>query len=561
MSITSVARAPRRIRRLAQIVQVLARNGFGYLVHRLNLQSHLPLSRRVKDIQQELPAETETIPKRFVRVLEELGPTFVKLGQILSTRPDIVPSDFIEALRDLQSHVRPFPTDQARRIIEQDLGQPVDDLFSHFEEKPFASGSIAQVYYATTREGKDVVVKVKRPGIDRTILGDLELLQLFAERMARIPEFAPFRPKMIVDELRRTLKNELDFMCEAAYTQRFHECFKDDERYVIPRVLWNYCASRVLTLGRVHGIPLTDLDKVRASGADCKALARQLADCFVSQFFINGFFHADPHPGNLFYCQGGRLGVVDFGMVGHLSPEHRTKLATTLIAVSRREVDIIIEVYEDLGAITSRTNREALATEIIQVLDKYFGMPLDRMDVRSIYEDITRIAREHSLVLPRELVLMGKALITVSSLARDLDPEFEIASAIQPYAKRLIIDKLMPHSILRAVLVHLWRIGNVLGRGPSDVRQLIRKVLGGELEVVFRHEGLDSLITELDRSSNRIAFSVLVAAIIIGSSLILHAKLGPMIFVNVSILGVIGYAFAFIFAIILVFAILRSGRL
>ncbi len=561
MSWASVAKTPRRIHRMTQILQVLAKHGFGHFVHYLNLQGYLPLSRRLPrpPATESEAAQPDTIAARTRLVLQELGPTFVKLGQLLSTRPDILPEEFVEEFSKLQDQVEPFPADEAIARIEAELKCKLGEVFRTFERTPRASGSIGQVHDATLLDGREVVVKVKRPGIEPVVRSDIDLLTLLAERAENVPDLRVFRPLAIIEEFDRAVRQEMDYVAEASNTARFQELMAHRDDIVSPGVHWDYTTSSVLTLDRLSGEKLLDAARVEKMGVHRAGLAHRLLDAFMFQYFEAGFFHADPHPGNLLITPDGRLGVIDFGMMGRLDSHLRGLLGAGLIGIVRHDMDLVLDVFDDLG-VAPDADPVGLRVDMLAVLDKYYGIPIRHMDAGRVFQDIMKTARKHNILLPRDFVLLGKSLVTVTGIAKSLDPALDLRDTVTPYVKTLVREKLSPTRLGKLLGNQAWRLFNVLGRLPREIRLLLRKAIGGELQVVFRHEGLDHLITELDRASNRLAFSVLVASLIIGSSLIIRAGGGRPI-MGVNSFGLFGYVTAFVLGVWLLIAILRSGRL
>jgi len=546
---------------MTQILQVLARHGLGHVVQWMNLQGYLPVFKRLKEVPlQTAPGEGDSLPARTRMVLEELGPTFVKLGQLLSTRPDILPETFVSEFRKLQDRVEPFPSDQAVARVEQELGAGLPDLFTSFERTARASGSIGQVHDAVLKDGRDVVVKVKRPGIESKIMSDLDLLGLLAERAKAVPDLEPFRPVMLVEEFGRAMQRELDYVGEASSTSRFRESFEGRDGVRCPMVLWDYTTPNVLTLERLSGVKLDEPERLAELGIDPRVLAQRLLDAFIYQYFESGLFHADPHPGNLMVSSDGVISIIDFGMVGHLDGDLRSHLGTALLGIARKETELIVDVFGELGMVTDMGRASGMRGDILALLDKYYGIPLRHLDAGSVFRDVMQVARRQGILLPRDFVLLGKSLVTVTSIAKSLDPELNLRDTIAPYAKALMLEKVAPKRLAKLLGVNAWHVSNLLHQLPRETRQLLRKALSGDLQIAFRHEGLDHFISELDRASNRLAFSVLVACLVIGSSLIMHAKIGGEIF-GVSALALMGYLSAFVLGVWLLIAILRSGRL
>jgi len=563
LSILSFARTIRSAQRLTEIIQVLTKHGFGHIVTRLNLHRHLPVVSRLRRKSRRAPpyAQEETPAKRVALLLQDLGGTFVKLGQLLSARPDLIPESFILELSKLQDHAKPFPGHLAKETVEAELRLSLDEAFAEFDEEPLASGSIAQVHPAALADGTAVVVKVKRPGIDRQVSTDLDILRALTHLALRyFPEWRVYHPATIVDELARKIHKELDFLTEAAFTARFREITRDSSTLRSPEVFWKFTSPGVLTLERLEGIKINMVEELQAQGVDTKALARNLTISFMDHYLEHGMFHADPHPGNLLVSPDGRINLVDFGLVGHLSEEMRSQLAATLFAVTRRDVDTFFEVYSEIGVFDRQTHAGELKTDLAELLDKYYGLPLDQIDIRRVFNDVTETARRHHVMLPRDFVLLGKSIVAVVGTARKLDPDYDLGTLAESTAKLISKERFSPSRIKRLLSTELWQVGRLLHRLPRDLRNLISSIQEGRLQLVFKHEGLDNLTTELDKSSNRVAFSVTLASIVIGSSLIIAAEVGPT-FQGISLLGVVGYVLAGILGAWLAVAILRGGKL
>ena len=550
--------------RLGHVASILTKHGFGWLAVRLRLERFVPFRKRLLPAPS---AEDETVgpttATRVARVLEELGPIYVKLGQVLGSRTDLLPPDFIEEFRKLQDRVKPFPTAEARAEIERELGGPVERFFDEFGPEPFAAGSVAQAYHARTKDGQAVVVKVRRPGIRELLEADIAILARLAQLAEHyVPEFRILRPVMMAEEFGATIRREIDFVGEASNTQRFREAFAENPSIRVPRVVWNLTRAGVLTLEKVEGLPIYAADALAAAGADRKALAAHLAECFMRQYFEMGLFHADPHPGNLVVQPPAVIGILDFGQVGRLSEAMRSNLATILLASLNREFDIVLDVLDDLGALTDDLDAEHLKGDLAAMVDKYAGVPLKRLDLKVLFEEIMSVARRHRIVLPRDFILLGKSLVTMGGVALDLDPDTSMVEVVRPRVHDLMAEKVSPKRLLRALTTSAYHLSALAEQGPRSLRQLARKVMRGRLQILFRHENLERFITELDRSSNRIAFAMIVAAAILGSSILMQARVPPMIpGTDMPVLGLLGFLVAGLMGVWLVIAILRSGRL
>ena len=568
MSLVTLPRTVRTFARLRVIAQVLTKHGFGAFVERLHLSKYVPpvrwLSRR--GVSEELEADPlVAIGARLVRVCEELGPTFVKLGQIASTRPDILPPQVLTALEKLQDKVTPFPPEQARRIFHKDTGMTVDQAFREFTDAPHASGSIAQVHRAVAHDGQEVVVKVKRPGIDHLIQLDIYVLKWMADQAeARFPELRPYHPKMLVDEFAQTIRNELDFINEASTTSRFHEAFKEDPNIATPEVRWDLTGNSVLTLQFMHGLKFREVLSgagAEAAACDRKALATNLAECFMKQFFDMGLFHADPHPGNLLIRPPAGIVLFDFGMVGKIDDELMGRLVIGIYAAVKKEIDVVIDILADTGAIGRDTDRLILARDLRELLDKYYGLPLKRVNLSTLFRELLEVVRRNDVTLPHESVAMLKSLATVSGVILQLDPEMNLVTVLQPHLSEMLKGRLAPKRLMRIAGISAWHIVSILRDAPRLLRDIMRGLGRGQFQVNIRHENLDYLASEVDRSSNRLAFSILIASTIIGSSMLLTAAKDSVFNIPIRALGFFGYALAFVMGAWLLIAILRSGKM
>lgn len=561
MKLLRVKRTYRSLVRIKEILQVLTKHGFGHIVSRLHTHMQLPRVRQLRVPGRAVYPAEDTVPARLRMVLQELGPTFVKLGQILSGRPDIFPENFIQELKQLQDHVPPFPTPKAKEIIARELGAPANEIFPHFTEKVLASGSIGQVHTAELPDGTEVIVKVKRPDIDKIIATDVNILHFLAELLEQyIEEVRLFQPVMVVEEFARTIRRELDFTAEAAYSEKFYYLLKDNPHVGSPKVFWQYTTSHVITLQKLIGTNIGENERLEKLGIDHKMLAHNLVYNFTQQYFIWGIFHGDPHPGNILVSPSGKIFLVDFGMVGHLSHELQSQLATTLIALVRNDLEMIIEVYEDIGAFSEQVNHRDLKNDILEIIDKYFNTPFQHLDVAKIFEDIVRLARNHKVKLPRDFVLLGKSLVTVTTIARELDPDFNFARVISPHVNTILKDKFSPKRLFSLGVFHLWSLFSLLQRLPSDIKEIIRLVKSGKLRLTLRLESLDRCLQEFEKITNRLSFSIVLSALLIASSVLMLAEVGPH-YHNIPILGLIGFIIAGILGLWLVMAVMRSGRL
>lgn len=561
MRISAILKGPRRVRRVAHIAQKAASHGLGFLVSRLELQRHLPAWLRLPG--RAKPARPEELAARFASVLEELGPTFVKFGQMLSTRPDIVPADYIRELERMCHHVAPFSGEVSRNILLEELGAPVEETFREFNDEPRASGSIAQVHEATLHDGTPVVVKVRRPLIERIIEDDVAILTFLAEQADRVEEFRPFRLPMLVEEFARAITRELDFVSEAAYTHKFRESLKDDDRIEIPEVYWDHTTERVLTMKRMEGVHLSELFSSNGSAWDKSELARTIMDTYLRQFFILGVFHGDPHPGNILVTEQGRIALLDFGLVGRVNARLRRNLGVCLMALGNGQLELVAEVLTEIGRLPREAQAEDLQEELVGLLDRHSSVPLEKLDVQRSFYDVMAVIRKYRVEVPRDFVLMGRALVVISGIVTRLDPDLNVASLAVPYGSKLLRERLSPASVKRSLTIGGYHLGSLVAEGPREVRRLMQKLQKGLFEFTIRHEGFEKGLTELDQTGNRLSLSIILAAIILASAVLLDAEIGAVSILDwrVSVLGLLGLVFGLVLGGWLIVGILRSRRL
>ncbi|MBI3835957.1 MAG: AarF/ABC1/UbiB kinase family protein [Planctomycetes bacterium] len=566
MNPLQLTRNVRSLNRLRQIAMVLTRHGFGHVVTRLHLGRFVPVWMLRKRNRQQARQEWEsTVGNRLVLVAGELGPTFIKLGQTLSSRPDLIPQSIIDDLKTLQDQVPPFDTEEAMRIISDELGGPILDAFGSIDPCPFASASIGQVYRATTMDGKPLVVKVRRPDIEETIRLDMQLSHALANSLeSMMPEVRIYRPAVIVAEFEQTLMRELDYVNEASVTSRFHQAFENNAGIRIPKVFWEFSGSRVLTLQRLEGKSLGDLFQSEESleKLDRPSVARRLAECFLKQVFEVGIFHCDPHPGNLLVDEHGSIGLIDFGQVGYITPEWMTQLVIIAYGCLRHEIDIVIDAFADIGALRSQVDRSSLSRSMQVLLDKYYGLPARRVDLSTLLNEFSEIVRRHDVTLPRDVILLIKAFGTVASITQRLDPEFDLLTVLEPRLKKTMSQRFSARELGRDTAMAGWHLLNIVRHAPRQLRDVMRRIGDGGWRLHVKHENIDRLANELDRSSNRIAFSVVIAAIIVGSSVVVAARTDETVLgFRVQTLGMLGYIIAGVLGLALTWAIYRSGRL
>lgn len=552
--------------RMGHIAQVFIGQGFGHLVTQMGLQRLVPFRRRSMPREEYVVVHAEeSAPIRLRKAFEELGPTFIKLGQVLSGRPDLVTVQFADEFKKLRDEVPPFPYDDARRIVEKELDAKLGELFAEFDPVPVAAASIAQVHKAVLQNGDKVVVKVRRPGIEKNIEQDISILKGIAHLLEKhVPESNIFNPVAIVEEFARTVRKELDFVVEADNAVRLAGNFKDSPSLYIPSIYHELTRQRVLTMERIAGIRISDVDALDAAGYNRATLARHGAEAFFKQVLEDGFFHADPHAGNMFVMPDGRIGLVDFGIVGRLSEEDMEVIADTFLALVNKDYDGLVQNYITMGFVTDDIDldrfRHDFKQDLVDLLDPLYGKTLGQISLSEYIDRVTRLALKHRLKFPSGLITMNKALLTIEGLGRELDPGFDFISVAKPYTFKLIKKKYSPKRYSHRMRRKVMDVSDFVGNLPRQFRTIMRKIIKDDLHMNMEVVGFERFIKEFDRSTNRVSFSMIIASIIIGSSVIIHSGKGRMVF-GYPFLGLTGYVLAGVLGLWLVWGIIRSGRL
>jgi ubiquinone biosynthesis protein len=502
-----------------------------------------------------------TGPERLRLALEELGPTFIKLGQLLSTRPDVLPGEYIAELSKLQDKVPPVATEAIAAQIVRELGSPVAELFTEFSPTPLAAASIAQVHRGWLPGGEAVVIKVRRPGIKQLIQTDIDILMglaYLAERHLASGEV--INPVGLVQEFRRTISREMNFTREGHTIERFRENFAGDPTVYIPKLYRDHSGETVLTLEYVDGIKVSDFEQLRSAGYDLQTIAHRGADAVLQQVLVHGFFHGDPHPGNIFILPDNIVCFVDYGMVGRLDRELKLRIAELLTSVLERDVDRLIAILLYSGELVDEIRLPELKKALNDFIDDYYEIPLEEIKAGQLLAEFFELLIQFRIRLSPDLMLLAKALVTIEGIGRQLDPEFNMVAHLKPFMARLLREKTSPANLSRAGAMLVQDYGSLLKHLPRDLKELITRLNRNKFKIDLEHRGMDKLITDLDKSSNRLSFSLLIAALIVGSSLIMQTDKGPLLF-GFPVLGLFGYSTAAVLGLWLAFAILRSGRL
>ncbi len=550
--------AARDLGRLHEIASVFVRHGLGDLVRRLGLADALERAGQVLNREHAADLARLEPPVQVRLALEELGPAFVKLGQVLAGRADLLGPAWIAELQRLHSRVPAVPFEALRPQLREDLGGEPEDIFAHFDPEPLAGASIAQVHRATLKDGTEVVVKVRRPGIQDVVEADLRLLERLAVMAEdELPQLRPYRPRQLVREFARSLRRELDLAAECRSAERVATNLAALGFVAIPRVHWAHTGPRVNVQDRVQGISGEDLAQVDASGLDRQLLARRGAQAVLKMIVEDGFFHADPHPGNVFYLPDNRLAFIDFGMVGRLTQRRRDELLRLLLGLVQREPQAVADVLLDWTGNDHGAHLTQLETEIETFVDQYHGTPLAQLSLAGMLTDVTTILREHRLALPADLALLIKAFVSLESMGRGLDPGFHMATEALPLLRGVVRARWQP----RAIGQRAWK---ALGRGlalaeqlPHDLSSLLRRARRGRLQVGLELAHLRRVGDQLDRAASRLSLALVIAALIIGSSIVMTVSGGPTL-LGLPAFGLLGFMGAVVGGLWLLRSVWRS---
>ncbi len=544
------------INRLREILTVLARHGFGFLIDRLQLDDYISARIRLPKKRKFRASPAE----RVRMMLEELGPTFVKLGQALSMRPDIVPEDYIIELSKLQDRVPSFSEANVERVIREELGEAGAKLFKRFDKKPMAAASIAQVHRAVTKEGGQVVLKLQRPGLKKIVIADLEILRLLAKAWEKFGgEELPRRPIEFVDEFENIIREELDFLVEARHLERFQANFKSRPDYGFPKVYWKHSTSRCLCLEYVAGRKFFVPDKP-LSRPKREQLAQRLFNAYILMTLEDRFFHADPHTGNFILDSEGKIIIIDAGQVGRLDTETEAAFTDMLLALNNQDIDTLVEAYLRLGTADDSVDRRLLKKDISIFLEQYYDLPIEKISFGKALQNLIMLSIRHHIKLPPDFVILAKTFLGVEGICRRLNPNLNLIQAARPTAEAILRQRYNPRRLAREFVRKSRELQRFLLDLPGQTQDLLNKIIHGRLKIVFEHKGLEDLQHNLDRAGNRLSFAMVVAALIIGSALILTSQIGPQ-WGGFSLLGLIGFLLAGFFGIVLIIAILRSGRM
>lgn len=545
--------------RLREIAGILIRYGWGDVIKRLGLGN--VLGRAGNMLHPKAALEVMHLPPE-VRVrlaIQELGPTFIKLGQVLATRADIFPPPWIAEFSKLQDEVPPVPFEDLLPELEKSLGRSPSEVFRNLETEAIAGASVAQVHYAELQDGTPVVLKVRRPNIRATVESDLRLLSHLGRLIeSEIPESRRFQPGKIIGQFSKSLRKELDLAAEGRNTEHFAEHFRDNPRVHFARVYWEYTSESLLVMERIDGIPGNEPARAIEAGLDLKSLASLGADVVLKMVLIDGFFHADPHPGNVFFLPGNRLAIIDCGMVGRITSERRDQIADLLASLVSRDYQTILDILIAWAG-DAPVNETKLEADIDEFLFNYENTPLKQINFGQMLTDLTTVMRENHLSVPSDLAMLFKALITLEGLGRQLDPDFQIVRHLTPFVKQVIVARYRPGALLKRGQRGLAEAFGLVTGLPRDLGRLVKEMRRGRVKIEFDMKRLDHFGHQLDHSTNRLTLGLLTSSLIIGSSIVMTVKGGPTLF-GLPAFGFLGFFLASLFGLWLMISIWRSGR-
>lgn len=558
MKITSIPQIYRNVKRWTEIISVLSKYGLADWISRFNLEF-------VKDALKARDGEAIARHTREARIrlaLTELGPTFIKLGQLLSTRPDVAGVELANELTKLQSSVAADPAAKIRDVVEGELGQSISELFDEFDDNPIASASIGQVHAACLATGESVVVKVQHPGIEHKVREDLDVLAGLAQLAERLPEFALYRPVATVAEMARTLRRELDFGREERNLLQFEAVFADNPTVRIPKPQTELCTPRVLTMEKIDGVKLKETEQLVASGIDLEEVARRGAELYLEMIFTHGFYHADPHPGNIVLLPGNVIGLLDFGMVGRIDERLREDIEEMLLAIVNQDVTILTSLIKKVGTSPPELDEGALAIDIADFVGHYATQSLDQFDLGGALTDMTQIIHRHGISLPPQVALLIKTLVTLEGTTRMLTPKFSLMEVMRPFQRKMLLRRLSPARQFRKMRRVYFEVEQLAEIVPRRLGEILEQIQAGKFDVHLDHRGLGP-------SVNRLVLAMMASSLFLGSALLLSQQVPPLLFPEgtyfglhqLSILGLTGCAISILVGLRLLRAIGKSGHL
>jgi ubiquinone biosynthesis protein len=556
-----IGRTYRHLNRYRQILGILFKYGFGDLVETLKIEQYIEIGLQMISRKRRERLEKLTRAERTRMALEDLGPTYIKLGQVLSTRPDLVSLEFVKEFAKLQDKVPPFSFEAVRETIESELKRPMATLFETIDPLPLASASIGQVHRARLHNGDEVAVKIQRPEIEKIVEVDLEIMLHLATLAERhIEELSFHRPVRIVEEFARTIEKEMDYTMEASSMERVAAQFIADPSVYVPKVYRTYSTRRVLTAEYIDGIKVSDVESLCQAGYDCPLITSRGADVVLGQIFTFGFFHADPHPGNIFVLPGNVICLLDFGMMGAVDRTTREMFVTLIDSVLHRDETRATQVLLRFTDWDEEPNAAQLEKDVADFVGRHLFKPLKEIQLSRLLQHLLELATKHRMRIPPDIFLMLKALAQVEGVARCLDPEFDMIQKASPFIRDVKRARLAPSRISRDAVQLIEQAYEFLTDFPKDLLEISRSLRQKKMSFTLVLKDLDKMLATHDQISNRISFSIIIAALIIGSALIVISNMPPLLY-GISLIGLIGFLTAAVLGVWLLIAIIKKGRL
>lgn len=556
-----LGRTYRHVNRYIEILKVLIKYGFEDLVSHTSLKNVISFGRKI-GIKKINPAVFSLSRWERIRmVFEELGPTFIKFGQIMSIRPDLIPIELASELKKLQDSVTPFSEAEAIETLEKELGKSISDIFQMFDNTPVAAASLAQVHKAVLKEGQTVAVKIQRPDIEKKIEIDLEIMYNIASILEKyFDELKYFNLIKIVEEFDKAIHKELNFLNELSNIERFANNFKNDQTIYVPKVFKNYCSRKILVMEYVEGIKFSEITSIEKINCNKRVLSKNITNIFLKQIFEYKFFHADPHPGNILLLSNNVICFVDYGMMGTLTETSKNLIITALKGVISEDINKISRSILRICEVRGEVNIKKLESNISELIDKYYFKPLYQIDLSELMNDIIKFFPENNIKIPSDLYLLGRSIIILQSIIRNLNEEFNVIKEIEPYIKKLIKEQFSIYKLSKDFFNSFEEFIELGKDFPYEIREILEKIKSGKIKLDIEHKGLNPIIQSYERTSNRITISIILASIIIGSSLIIHSKLPPL-WNNIPVIGLIGFLVATILGFVLLISIFRHNKL
>ena len=546
------------INRYREIISILIKYGFNEFVYANKLTKYLNLG--TKGLKKKNKNKIQyTSSERIRMVFEELGPTFIKFGQIISNRPDLVPDELLIELEKLQEAVPPFPAEYSIKTIESELKNPINILFREFNPVPIASASIAQVHKAILHSGEVVAVKVQRPNISQIIETDIEIMFFIATLIEKhIHGLDILNPTGIIKEFERTIKKEVDFRVEASHIEHFFENFKNDSNIYVPKIYRNFSTKKVLTMEFIDGVKLSNINSSNFS-INPKLIAERGVDAILKQIFNHGFFHADPHPGNILILKNNTICFLDFGMMGALSKNHKEQLGNIILGIVYKDSKRITDSVEKISESRKIDNKEQVEVQIFELLEEFAFLPLKNINMGDILNRLIVLIISNKIKISPNFYLLIKALITAEGVGRKLNPDFNIIKHIEPFARNIIIDRLNPFNLVEEAYFSANNYAILFRDLPKDLKDILEQIKNGKIKVEFEHRGVEPIIRKYFQITNHTILAIILSAIIIGSSVIIHSGISPKLY-DIPLVGIIGFLGAGILGVWLIIAILRDGK-